>query len=99
MGAKKAPEDKLRVAEPEWPAADRQAWNVARQKGDIFGETGRAANWSATSEGTPLAPTIVVSSAAVATPPTLMATTAVNVPRPGGYWQLSGQVDPPALGR
>jgi hypothetical protein len=50
MGAKKSSADKLVLPESEWPAVDRQAWNAARQKGDIFGETGRAANWSAASE-------------------------------------------------
>ena len=50
MGAKKAAEVRLRVPEPEWPAADRATWNAARQKGDIFGETGRAANWSVASQ-------------------------------------------------
>jgi hypothetical protein len=50
MGAKKASADRLVLPESEWPAVDRQAWKVAREKGDIFGETGRAANWSVASE-------------------------------------------------
>jgi integrase/recombinase XerD len=50
MGAKKASANRLVLPEPEWPAVDRQAWKAAREKGDIFGETGRAANWSVASE-------------------------------------------------
>lgn len=38
--------EKLRLPLEDWPLADRQAWMVAQESGDIFGTTGRAAHWS-----------------------------------------------------
>lgn len=49
MDTKKPVADRRILPESEWPSMDRQAWQAARQKGGIFDETGRAANWSVAS--------------------------------------------------
>jgi integrase/recombinase XerD len=41
---------RLILPEQEWPFADRLAWEAARRSGDMFGEAGRAAEWSAASK-------------------------------------------------